>query len=81
MSDIILLYKKGNPLNINNYRPISLLGNVYKLFTSIIDKHITPAIDNLQPVAVIYKIYNIGLQNIFVILDLADWPHHNIEDL
>ncbi|XP_063544341.1 uncharacterized protein LOC134752601 [Cydia strobilella] len=49
-SDIILLYKKGNPLDIANYRPISLLSTVYKLFTSIIQDKINPQIDSMQPV-------------------------------
>ncbi|KAJ2938173.1 hypothetical protein O0L34_g18513 [Tuta absoluta] len=48
-SDIILLYKKGDPLDIGNYRPISLMASTYKLFTSIILKRITPIIDQDQP--------------------------------
>lgn len=49
-SDIILLYKKGDPLDIANYRPISLLSVVYKLFTSILQDKIAPHIENTQPV-------------------------------
>lgn len=49
-SDIVLIYKKGNPLDIGNYRPISLLASIYKLFTTIILKRITKKIDLLQPV-------------------------------
>ena len=30
----ILLYKKGNPHNLTNYRPIALANTIYKLFTS-----------------------------------------------
>jgi hypothetical protein len=30
----ILLYKKGNPSSITNYRPIALANTIYKLFTS-----------------------------------------------
>lgn len=49
-SDIILLYKKGNPLDVSNYRPISLLSSVYKLFTSILQTRLTPSIDAHQPI-------------------------------
>lgn len=49
-SHIILLYKKGDPNDINNYRPISLLSSIYKLFSSIIEKRIRKTIENHQPV-------------------------------
>ena len=49
-SDIILLYKKGNPLDIKNYRPISLMSNIYKLFASIILARIRDNIDSKQPI-------------------------------
>ncbi|KAJ2946764.1 hypothetical protein O0L34_g12828 [Tuta absoluta] len=49
-SHIILLYKKGDPLDLGNYRPISLLPSIYKLFSSILLKRITNNIDIKQPV-------------------------------
>ncbi|CAH2103521.1 unnamed protein product [Euphydryas editha] len=48
-SNIILLYKKGNPKDISNYRPISLLPSLYKLFSSIIEKRISQVVDSKQP--------------------------------
>ena len=48
-SDIILLFKKGNPADVGNYRPISLLSSIYKLFSSILLKRITQSIDKTQP--------------------------------
>lgn len=49
-SDIILLYKKGNPLDVGNYRPISLMTSLYKLFASIILKRISSDINEAQPI-------------------------------
>ena len=48
-SEIILLYKKGDPNNISNYRPISLLPSLYKLFSSIIEKKIKETTEKFQP--------------------------------
>lgn len=48
-SDIILLYKKGDPADINNYRPISLQPIIYKLFASCLENHLEPYIENYQP--------------------------------
>jgi hypothetical protein len=49
-STIILLHKKGTKDDINNYRPISLLPNLYRLFTKIITKRMTKILDENQPV-------------------------------
>ena len=46
---IILLHKKGDQKSISNYRPISLLNNIYKLFTKIITNRITRTLDENQP--------------------------------
>lgn len=49
-SNMILLYKKGDPTDIGNYRPISLLPTLYKLFSSIIEKRISKRIEEHQPI-------------------------------
>lgn len=45
---IILLHKKGDITNIGNYRPISLLSHVYKLFTKIITRRLSHKLDSYQ---------------------------------
>lgn len=46
---IILLHKKGDKDDIGNYRPISLMSNIYKVFSKIILKRITNTLDENQP--------------------------------
>ncbi|XP_075990548.1 uncharacterized protein LOC142986144 [Anticarsia gemmatalis] len=49
-SNIILLYKKGDKHDIRNYRPISLMSNIYKTFAKIILKRIERTLDEHQPI-------------------------------
>ncbi|CAH2097703.1 unnamed protein product [Euphydryas editha] len=49
-SHIILLYKKGSKDDIGNYRPISLISNVYKVFAKVILDRISVRLDENQPV-------------------------------
>ena len=42
--DIILLYKKGDPEEIRNYRPITLLNVDYKIFSRIITNRLKQAV-------------------------------------
>ena len=48
-SRTVLLYKKGDPNDVKNYRPICLLPVIYKLFTKIIVNRITEQLDAAQP--------------------------------
>ncbi|KAK6749357.1 hypothetical protein RB195_001771 [Necator americanus] len=48
-SKTVLLYKKGDPHDIGNYRPICLLSVIYKLFTRVILNRIEQVLDEGQP--------------------------------
>lgn len=45
----ILLHKKGDITELENYRPISLLNHLYKLFTKIITNRLENKLDFYQP--------------------------------
>ncbi|CAD6189703.1 unnamed protein product [Caenorhabditis auriculariae] len=49
-SVVRLLHKKGNCLDIGNYRPVALLSVVYKLFTSILRRRATRELEAAQPI-------------------------------
>ena len=42
---IFLLYKKNNPFDVGNYRPINLLNTCYKLLTAAINKRLTEVVE------------------------------------
>ena len=46
---MILLHKKGNTSGIENYRPISLLPSIYKVFSCILLQWILQTLDFHQP--------------------------------
>ncbi|KAK6736234.1 hypothetical protein RB195_019110 [Necator americanus] len=48
-SKTVLLYKKGDPHDIGNYRPICLLSVICKLFTRVILNEIEKVLDERQP--------------------------------
>ncbi|KAK6747893.1 hypothetical protein RB195_000851 [Necator americanus] len=48
-SKTVLLYKKVDPYDIGNYRPICLLSVIYKLFTRVVFNRIEKVLDEGQP--------------------------------
>lgn len=48
-STIILLHKKGDKENLNNYRPISIISTIYKIFSKCIFRRIRTILDEHQP--------------------------------
>ena len=46
---IVILFKKGDPKDIKNYGPISLLSHSYKIFTRLLQTRIGRTLDQNQP--------------------------------
>ncbi|RVE40503.1 hypothetical protein evm_014848 [Chilo suppressalis] len=48
-SGVVLFFKKGDKALLKNYRPISLLSHVYKLFSRVITNRLARRFDDFQP--------------------------------
>lgn len=48
-SVVVLFFKKGDKTQLKNYRPISLLSHVYKLFSRVITNRLARRLDEFQP--------------------------------
>ena len=48
-ASMVIFFKKGNTKDINNYWPICLLSNMYKLFTKIITTRQEKKLDENRP--------------------------------
>ena len=42
---VVLLYKKGDTSNMDNYHPVSLLNTIYKIFAAIVHKRLADKLD------------------------------------
>ncbi|KAJ0182129.1 hypothetical protein K1T71_002851 [Dendrolimus kikuchii] len=48
-SVVVLFFKKGDNTLLKNYRPISLLSHVYKLFSRVVTNRLARRLDEFQP--------------------------------
>ena len=48
-ASVVLIYKKGDTADIKNYRPISLLPVIYKVFSHILLQRMLQALEQHQP--------------------------------
>jgi len=77
-SNIIIIHKKGDRNDLNNYRPISLLNSDYKLFSSIAAKRVQPTLHYLiHPDQTGFVPGRQISNNIFAFLDLVHHSHLN----
>ena len=48
-AEMMIIFKKKNKKDLNNYRPICLLSNVYKVLTKVVMKRPEKTLDENQP--------------------------------
>jgi len=63
------VYKKGDRLNCNNYRPITLLNIAYKVFVILLNKRLMENIENkLEDNLIRFRPNRSTIDNIFITL-------------
>uniref|UniRef100_A0A914VN53 Reverse transcriptase domain-containing protein n=1 Tax=Plectus sambesii TaxID=2011161 RepID=A0A914VN53_9BILA len=72
----ILIHKKGDPLQLQNYRPISLLSVIYKLLTKVINNRVEGVLDNAQtPEQASFRQHYSNIDQIYTINELVKRCH------
>ena len=46
---MMIIFKKGKKKDLNTYRPICLLSNIYKVVTKVLTKRLEKTLDENQP--------------------------------
>jgi sorting nexin-29 len=75
------VYKKGDRLDCNNYRPITLLNIAYKIFAILLNKILTENTENkLEDNQMGFHPNRFTIDNIFIVRQIYEKSHeHNID--
>ena len=78
LADIASVYKKGDPNNMENYRPISLLSTIYKICASLVKRRLEQGIEKeLQPTQYGFRKGRSTSSAIAVIRRIQDLAEHS----
>jgi sorting nexin-29 len=75
------VYKKGDRLNCNNYRPVTLLNTAYRIFAILLKKRLIEIIENkLEDNQMVFRPNRSPIDNIFIVRQIFEKSHeHNID--
>ena len=75
IAEIMCIFKEGDKTNLKNYRPISFISNVAKIFTAMMKERISNTLDSWQLVkqADFRKNYSI-VDHIFTLNQIMEKP-------
>ena len=76
------VYKKGDRLNCNNYRPIKLINITYKIFATLLNKRLIENVQNkLEGNQMGFRSNRSTIDNIFIIRQIFQKSHEYNTDL
>ena len=85
MARVVSIFKKGNPRLPENYRPISLLNTLYKVYAGILKRRLESGIDHkLSQLQFGFRTGKSTTQAIYIIRrlqDMAEQDHHHFHFL